>query len=101
GVYRGAQGAASVLFVRQRDLAFTALGALQSNPGAFRDDACKASCVDWYGNARPIFLGERVIALLGYELVEGRVAGARIEERRRTSFAPYAAWREGRYSPFN
>jgi hypothetical protein len=101
GVYRGTQGAASVLFVRQHDLAFTALGALQSDPAAFRDDACKASCVDWYGNARPIFLGERVIALMGYELVEGRVAGDRIEERRRASFAPYAAWREGRFSPFN
>jgi len=101
GVYRGGQGAASVLFLRQRELAFTPLGALQSQPGPLRDDACKASCVDWYGNARPIFLGERVLALMGYEIVEGRVAGDRIEERRRTSFAPNAAWREGRYSPFN
>jgi len=66
-----------------------------------RDDACKASCVDWYGNARPIFLGERVLALMGYEIVEGRVVGERIEERRRTTFAPTAGWREGRYTPFN
>jgi hypothetical protein len=101
GVYRGDQGAASVLFLRQRDLAFTPLGALQSQPGPWRDDACKASCVDWYGNARPLFLGDRVVALMGYELVEGRVVGDRIEERRRTNFAPNAAWREGRYTPFN
>ena len=27
-------------------------------------DDCQASCVDWYGNARPIFIGERLFALL-------------------------------------
>ena len=52
------------------------------------DDACKASCVDWYGNARPIFIGERVFALLGYELVEGQLADGRVRERRRVDFAP-------------
>lgn len=31
---------------------------------------CETSCVDWYGNTRPIFLGERVFALMGSELVE-------------------------------
>ena len=35
-----------------------------------KDDGCQASCVDWYGNARPIFLPERMLALMGYELVE-------------------------------
>lgn len=104
GVYRGEQGAASVVFLRQRDLRFTALGELQSQ-GTERNDACKASCVDWYGNARPLFLGERIFALMGYELVEGRLGGTRvgerIEERRRISFAPNMATREGRYSPFN
>ncbi len=67
--------------------------------GALADD-CKASCVDWYGNARPIFLGDRVIALLGYELVEGRLArsfgGERIDELRRISFAPQLALAWGR-----
>jgi hypothetical protein len=29
---------------------------------------CRASCVDWYGNARPLCLPGRVFALLGYEL---------------------------------
>jgi hypothetical protein len=88
---------------------------LQAAEGGARDDACKASCVDWYGNARPIFLGDRVLALMGYEIVEGRLHGGgwrfgeqpgvlaaeQIVERRRISFAPNAAWREGRYSPFN
>jgi hypothetical protein len=103
-VYGGAQGSASVVYLRQRELSFAALGALQARPGVAADDGCKASCVDWYGNARPIFLGERVFALLGYEMVEGAVAGRgraeRIEERRRISFAPGAA-RDGRYWPFN
>jgi hypothetical protein len=100
GVYADAQGSASVLFLRQRGLRFSALGALQAGATP-RDDGCKASCVDWYGNARPIFLGERVFALLGYELVEGRLDGGwreQLEERRRVSFAPGA--RVGRYSPF-
>ena len=79
-----------------------------AQPGAARDDACKASCVDWYGNARPIFLGDRVFALMGYELVEGRLhrgpwhdRSERLEERRRIVFAPGAARRGGVYSPFD
>ena len=105
GVYAGAQGSAAVAFLRQRDLAFTALGELQAQALPPRDDACKASCVDWYGNARPIFLAERVFALLGYELVEGQLSSdgwrERIDERRRISFAPEPGARDGRYSPFN
>ena len=98
------RGAASVVFLRQSDLSFTALGALASQDGAQADDACKASCVDWYGNARPLFLGGRVLALMGYELVEGKL-GSRwgqehMAERRRVSFAPRTPVRHGRPSPF-
>ena len=81
-------GAASVLFLRNRDLHLNRAGALRSRGGSTMDDACKASCVDWYGNARPIFIGERVFALLGYELVEGQLADGRVRERRRVDFAP-------------
>jgi hypothetical protein len=105
GVFARAQGSAAVLYLRQRDLAFTALGELQAQPASVRDDGCRASCIDWYGNARPIFIGERIFALMGYELVEGRLAGRgsreQINERRRIGFAPDAAVRQGRYSPFN
>jgi len=41
---------------------------------------CEVSCVDWYGNSRPIFTGGRVFALMGTDLVEGRLAGGRIGE---------------------
>jgi hypothetical protein len=51
-------------------------------------DACKASCVDWYGNARPLFANGRVFALLGYEIVEGKLKGNRLVEQRRIDFAP-------------
>jgi len=103
GVPRGNQGSAAVLFLRQQSLAFRPLGELVSQP-VMASDGCRASCIDWYGNARPIFIGERVFALLGYELVEGRLAsgfgGERIEERRRVNFMPGAPREGGRYSPF-
>lgn len=41
---------------------------------------CKVSCIDWYGNSRPIFTGGRIFALLGTELVEGRMERGRIAE---------------------
>jgi hypothetical protein len=52
------------------------------------NDGCRASCVDWYGNSRPLFLRNRVFALMGYEIVEGRLASGRITELTRISFAP-------------
>lgn len=82
---------AAVLYLRNRDLKLATLGQLVADADGAVDDGCKASCVDWYGNARPIFIGERVFALMGYELVEGRIANERIVERRRTNFAPATA----------
>jgi hypothetical protein len=82
-------GSASVLFLDNDRLRLSELGDLGSRPGS-ADDGCRASCVDWYGNARPLFLKSRIFALLGYEIVEGRLDDGRIRERRRTSFAPRA-----------
>jgi len=82
------QNSASVLFLRNDDASFHALGVLESRPDRAEDDGCQASCVDWYGNARPLFLRGRVFALLGYELVEGEVHDGRMRELRRVSFAP-------------
>ncbi|MBL8326747.1 MAG: beta-propeller domain-containing protein [Rubrivivax sp.] len=104
-VFAGGQGTASVLFLRQRDLRFAPAGELHAARELPRDDGCKASCVDWYGNARPIFLGERVFALMGYEIVEGsalaRGGAGPIAERRRINLASVlAAARQGRPTPF-
>lgn len=82
------EGSASVLFVENRGLSLSELGALAARPARGQDDGCRASCVDWYGNARPLFLKNRVFALLGYELVEGDLSAGNISERRRVSFAP-------------
>lgn len=81
-------GSAAVLFVRNDGLGFGDAGQLGAAISEPPDDGCVASCVDWYGNARPIFLGDRVFALLGYELVEGRVSEGRVTEVRRASFTP-------------
>ena len=77
-----------MLFLRRADRRLSELGRLASQADGAVDDACVASCADWYGNARPIFLRGRVFALLGYELVEGRVEGGGIREVGRINFAP-------------
>jgi hypothetical protein len=76
----------SVMFLGVEGLRFRELGSLRSGSGAGVDDHCVASCADWYGNARPIFWRNRVFALLGYELVEGDLAGGRMREARRVDF---------------
>jgi hypothetical protein len=82
---------ASILFLRNDSLRLSELGNLLSESDGQVNDKCRASCVDWYGNARPIFAKGRVFALLGYELVEGRVLDGKIRETRRVSFAPTPA----------
>lgn len=82
---------ASMLYLQRHARRFRPLGELASDQKGLRDDGCTASCVDWYGNARPVFIGKRMFALLGYELVEGRLAGGRVSEIARTDFTPPAA----------
>ncbi len=88
-IVRGDDSAA-VLYLRSQALHLSGHGALAAAGGERRDDGCIASCVDWYGNARPIFLGGRVFALLGYELVEGAMDARGLRERRRVDFTPSA-----------
>jgi len=82
------QNSAAILFLRNDSLHFREIGELGSDARNTVDDNCRASCVDWYGNARPLFLKGRVFALLGYEIVEGKLDTGRMTELRRTSFAP-------------
>ena len=46
---------------------------------------CEVSCIDWYGNSRPIFVGPRIFALSGTEIIEGRVRNGRIDETARVN----------------
>ncbi|HST37444.1 MAG TPA: beta-propeller domain-containing protein [Allosphingosinicella sp.] len=87
--------AASMLFLRRDDRRFAEAGELDAQLRGVVEDDCHASCTDWYGNARPIFLGGRIFALLGYELVEGRLDGGRIRETGRANFSPGGRRRQG------
>lgn len=81
---------AEMRFLQRQNRILSDFGHLTARPADGADDGCQVSCIDWYGNARPIFLGERVFALMGYELVEGDATGAAIRERRRVDFTPAA-----------
>ena len=82
------QNSAAILFLRNDSLHFREVGELGSQPERATDDQCRASCIDWYGNARPLFLRGRVFALLGYEIVEGQLDDGRMHELRRINYAP-------------
>ena len=79
---------ASVVFLRNEAGRFDPIGTLKSSLRPDADDQCKVSCFDWYGNARPIFVGSRIFAMMGYEIIEGRIDSGAMRELRRTSFAP-------------
>jgi hypothetical protein len=82
------EGSASILFLRNSALHFQDAGELAAHPEKSTNDGCRASCVDWYGNARPLFVRGRIFALMGYEIVEGAMNDGRIREVRRISYAP-------------
>lgn len=89
GVQQLRGSSAAVLFLKNQSLRLSEIGALDAAPDAAKiNDGCRTSCADWYGNSRPLFIGTRVFALMGYELVEGRVAGGKIAEVRRVNYAP-------------
>jgi hypothetical protein len=78
----------AILFLRNKSLHFEEVGELAARSDKAVDDACRASCVDWYGNSRPIFVQGRVLALMGYEIVEGTMGEGRMRELRRVNYAP-------------
>jgi len=82
------QESSAILFLRNDRLRFRDVGELKAKPEKAKDDRCRASCVDWYGNSQPLFVHGRVIALLGYELVEGTIENGQIQEKRRINYGP-------------
>ena len=85
---KGWAASADMLFLRRDDRDLSDFGRLHAAPAGTAQDGCEASCTDWYGNARPIFLRGRVFALMGYEIIEGREGGATIQEVRRLDYTP-------------
>jgi len=86
------EDSAAILFIKNDRLNFDQIGELGAE-NTSSNDGCRASCVDWYGNARPIFLKGRIFALLGYELVEGRLDDNRLRETRRVNYSPRSTTR--------
>jgi hypothetical protein len=84
------EDSAAILFLRNDGLHFQEVGELTAQSERAVDDACRASCVDWYGNSRPLFIRGRIIAMLGYELVEGTMRNGRMQELRRVNYSPQA-----------
>jgi len=81
------ENSAAIVFLKNDALHFEELGQLDAQPENAKDDGCRASCVDWYGNSQPLFLRGRILALLGYEMVEGTVERGQIREMRRVNYA--------------
>jgi hypothetical protein len=48
---------------------------------------CEVSCIDWYGNARPIFYRGRIFALIGLDFVEAALSHRRVIEMARVNLA--------------
>ncbi|OYX09901.1 MAG: hypothetical protein B7Z08_03470 [Sphingomonadales bacterium 32-68-7] len=44
---------------------------------------CEVSCIDWYGNTRPFFLGGKVYGLMATDLIEAELVEGKVTERRR------------------
>jgi hypothetical protein len=84
---RDGDAGAAIVYLNRRARRLSGAGDLASGAKGARDDGCTASCTDWYGDMRPIFTGGRIFALMGYELVEGRVGDDRIAEVARVDFA--------------
>jgi len=63
----------------------TLAGTLRANAESVdgADYECEVSCIDWYGNARPIFTGGRNLALVNSEIIEGEMVDGRMREVRR------------------
>jgi hypothetical protein len=85
------EDSAAIIFLRNEGLELNQVGELEAHNAA-ASDGCRASCVDWYGNARPIFYRGRIFALLGYEIVEGRLSKDRMRELRRVNYTPSGWW---------
>ena len=81
------EASSGVIFLQNNQLRLAEAGALTASASVQNiNDQCQASCADWYGNSRPLFVAGRVFALMGYEIVEGKMTGNRLEETRRINF---------------
>lgn len=76
------EAVADLVFFLDTPAGLRPAGALRMDDGASPEDDCEASCVDWYGNARLFFVGDRVFALSADRLKEGVLVDGRVVEVR-------------------
>jgi hypothetical protein len=76
-------------FSANRELQLEDAAQLKGNPPEEDESTssyeCLVSCYDWYGNSRPIFFRDRIFALIGGEVLEGKLVGGRVTESARLS----------------
>lgn len=63
--------------------ALSVLGNIAASGDQDGSYACEVSCIDWYGNSRPIFTDDRVFALSVTEVIEAEVIKGRVTPVRR------------------
>lgn len=80
--------APSILFLSRTKSGLSFAGEIAALEPAIMDDGCKGTCDDWYDDSRPLFVRDRIFALLGYELVEAAYESGQVREIRRIGFAP-------------
>ena len=84
-------------FSVDESLQMTDAGLLQSSTESGASEyKCEVSCYDWYGNARPIFIGDRIFALSGSELIEGSMVNGQITEIARVTMLAVPEWQSVR-----
>jgi hypothetical protein len=59
--------------------AISSLAASQLDEDQAKAQDCTVSCIDWYGNTRPIFLGDKVYALMGSRVAQVKGDGSGFE----------------------
>ncbi len=92
GVLIGPRGpdtpaATRIAVLRNQRLSFTTSGAITMEAALPPPDQGDTQTVEW-STMRPIFAGDRIFAVAGFTLVEGRLARGQIEVVRRIDLAP-------------
>ncbi|MCR6645337.1 MAG: hypothetical protein NVV62_12980 [Terricaulis sp.] len=74
-----------VSFISLADGALADQGYLRGTSPRAEGYQCEASCIDWYGNTRALFIAGRIFALSGTELIEGALTERGIDDLARVN----------------
>jgi hypothetical protein len=77
---------AAVLFLRGDSASYRSLGEFAVPRDTTGPEVMALWCAEWFGSARPIFVGDRVLAVVGQWIIEGVATGGRIDETKRVRF---------------